>query len=109
MEKKIDSFFMSSAGFGIDLGGIPAATIVTPNDGTILLNEGFGKGRVPRAAIPGDKVVGFLIEIDEKKCSTVVVQFRRENKVDRHIVGRTDDHLSAQAWVDRVNLLYKKK
>jgi len=105
--KKIARFnFFPGKGYSLDLVDAPAAVRITPNDGTVVLHEGRGDGRLSHVAVPGDAVLGFRLETE--RIAQVYLTFRRKDQIEQHSIGSTDDPTAAQAWLAPVNAFYAR-
>lgn len=107
--KTIRSFIMSPRhGYSVDLEDRRAAVRVTPNSGTVVLNEGEGPDRISGWSVAGSDVVRF--EVTRASGIPIVrFVFTGPYGTSSHTVGHAPDVEEAEIWVLRVNRLYERR
>lgn len=95
-------------GFFVDLDNAECAVTVTPNEGDVLLHEGYGRGRLNGVSIPGSKITEFEADRVEGGFG-IRIWFRGRSGRTFHDIGVTEDPVQAKAWVDAVNQIYVRE
>jgi hypothetical protein len=112
-EKRISEFVMSTdLGFALSLEDAELATMVNPEDGTVVFFEGEGEGRATGVCLPGELVVALEVVPRPNPGAKVNVIYKTERDADsqeRYSLGITPDEDSARAWVNRVNTALEQR
>jgi len=93
--KTIVSFKEKKYALFIDLQDQFSSLAIDKSTGCILLNEGIGKGRVPRGIVRPESVNEFSVTGE-----SIMLSFMDGQE---HLVGQTHDLVHAKRWVIRAN------
>ncbi|KJU87096.1 hypothetical protein MBAV_000711 [Candidatus Magnetobacterium bavaricum] len=76
--------------------------------GWVALFEGEGDDRIHGFVLTPSGVIRFEVEHIDGKAGISLLHWRQKKEA-RHFLGFVNNEISAQAWVDRVNDIYKKE
>ncbi|MBF0608692.1 MAG: hypothetical protein SFH39_17950 [Candidatus Magnetobacterium sp. LHC-1] len=107
-EKKIEKLSFDRDLCIINLEDKSHAIVVHAIDGSVTLCEGYGDDRIHGFVLTPSGVIRFEVEHIDGKAGISLLHWRQKKEA-RHFLGFVSNEKSAQAWVDRVNDIYKKE